>query len=270
MFAAFCFIIRVQSLGVLSSTQFQSSVENASTACGLHVEPEAFKNELMKTICLLQQDGFEISFIHKSVAQYYAASFIASSNESFAEKFYNRAANGDARAWQLELRFLSEIDAYRWNKFFEIPLLDRIATAIGWDFKDSSERAKIYLRNHLSRSITLLVRENEVGTQAFGWLRPLSKDPVLEELGGVWADEINRYARDSPEFQKILSAKYVKEDHGDTAEYTVKTSDMLEEIVYHIPDLEDSVLAHLKKRRDASLKILELENEKINLFNLLE
>jgi hypothetical protein len=73
----------------------------------------------------MQEDGFETSFIHKSVAQYYAAYFVKQSGDGFARKYYDlmRHRPGQYRHWALELLFLSHIDAYRFATLFQTPML---------------------------------------------------------------------------------------------------------------------------------------------------
>lgn len=129
LFSAFCFYSRLNNFGTLSNQQMEDCLQMASKATGITVDFLSMKSELIKTICLMQEEGFEISFIHKSVAQYYSASFVSKSADKFAEKFYELALNNSN--WDLELKFLSEIDSYRFNKLFEIPLLKRICGEIG-------------------------------------------------------------------------------------------------------------------------------------------
>lgn len=129
LFSALCFFVRLHGLGVMSNQQMHDCCEQASLACSQPIDPEKFKAEMVKTICLMQEEGFEISFIHKSVAQYYAASFVSKSSEGFAKTFYDLAIK--QTGWELELKFLSQIDTYRFNKLFELPLLLQIASEIG-------------------------------------------------------------------------------------------------------------------------------------------
>lgn len=269
LFAAFCFVVRLQSLGILSNAQMQACVERACQACGLKVEPEAFKNELTKTICLLQQDGFEISFIHKSVAQYYAASFIAASGESFAAKFYRRAASTFGREWELELKFLFEIDSYRWSKFYEIPLLDRVATQIGYNFGDPTAHAENAIRERVAPFISLRITEDSKKLSFRGWSRVVNSDPVLEVVGTDWAAELYRRTRTSADFEQLL-IDVIHPQHKNTDGYTVPMDAVLGVLSKTVPDLEKIVLNKLKIRRARAQQIIDLENEKVDLLKDFE
>jgi len=122
VFSAFCFYVRLYGLGVLTNAKFHELVKKASASTGLSVNSDGFKDELIKTLCLMQQDGFEYSFIHKSVVQYYAASFVRNSSGDFPAKFYQLAGKHGSD-WDLELKFLSQIDSYNFSKYYEVPML---------------------------------------------------------------------------------------------------------------------------------------------------
>ena len=89
--------------------------------------PDKYLNDIVKITCLILRDGEEYRFIHKSVQEYYTAAFIKSKPEPRVIKFYSRLNSEDNylrfRAWAKELEFLSEIDEYRYNKYFLLPVI---------------------------------------------------------------------------------------------------------------------------------------------------
>lgn len=86
--------------------------------------PEHFLNDIVKITCLILRDGDEYRFIHKSVQEYYSAAFIERKPDLWVRKFYEKVIHTNShRRWEKELEFLSEIDSYRYNKYFMLPLI---------------------------------------------------------------------------------------------------------------------------------------------------
>jgi hypothetical protein len=124
LFEAFAFNTQVSGKQLLSTHDFEKHLTEAIEMSGISVSPSAFKKELIKTACLLLEDGTEIAFIHKSVAEFYAASFIQKAPPAFGKSFYEQINEGESfSAWRGELSFLQEIDSYKFNLYFYIPQL---------------------------------------------------------------------------------------------------------------------------------------------------
>lgn len=159
LFCAFCFFVRLQRLGSLTESQFTDCAARAAEACKLTVDTRALRSELVKTICLLQEDGFELSFIHKSVVQYYAAAFVSTSSDGFATKFYQLAAS--SRDWALDLRFLQEIDQYRYSKYYQLPLVESIANELGVPLASNALINEAQLIHAMSNELSVIVDVSE-------------------------------------------------------------------------------------------------------------
>jgi hypothetical protein len=88
--------------------------------------PEKALDDIINITCLLVKDGEDHRFIHKSVQEYYSASYIKNRPESLGKKFYEKILNdfeNNFVKWRQELKFLEEIDTYRFYKFFLLPFL---------------------------------------------------------------------------------------------------------------------------------------------------
>lgn len=118
LFEAFCFFTRQARLGVLTLEQFCESLTKAMANTGLQVDHFKYKDEIVKVACLIQEEGFSLHFIHKSVQEFYASAFILNSPEKVAIKFYTAMAGTQWQSWRQEIRFLSITDKYRFNRFF--------------------------------------------------------------------------------------------------------------------------------------------------------
>ena len=120
LFEAFCFVcLHNKITRSLNTSQFDSFFLTANTLIETSkCESANFRMDMNRVACLILPDGYENwVFLHKSVMEYYAASFIKKSNESFAEKFYAFSIN-DPQNWMEVLTFLNYIDDFRFNKYY--------------------------------------------------------------------------------------------------------------------------------------------------------
>lgn len=278
LFSAFCFYVQLEGLGVLTNAQFQTCMERANKACNESVDHEKFKQELIKTVCLMQQDGFEYSFIHKSVTQYYAATFVRGSSEDFAAKFYALAAKRKHH-WDLELRFLSEIDAYNFMKFYESPLVNKIAQAFDYSFVSPDEDAVSRLNNHLIACMSLMFRPSKLtnvlgttqhSTRLAGWSYEVTSDPLPFELGRDWAKSIILAASKDQALDAVLTQELkVHQEHciASGASETLRCTYLKDALLTSVPNLGRDALQQLQKRYQVAMRVLKTENEKIDMLS---
>lgn len=122
LFEAFCFMsIQLGSARTLSRSTFSEAFDLAQTYIeGANCSESSFKKDITKVACLMLEEGLgDVTFLHKSIAEYHAAAFIKSSDDSFAERFYDMAAV-EWNTWAECLNFLKSIDIYRFSKYFAI------------------------------------------------------------------------------------------------------------------------------------------------------
>ena len=98
-------------------------IKEALTDCGFEESPQKYLNDIIKVTCLIVHDGEDHRFIHTTVQEYYAASFIKQKPELWVERFYNYMKGSKLLEWQQELFFLKEIDSFRYNQYYRLPLL---------------------------------------------------------------------------------------------------------------------------------------------------
>lgn len=120
LFDAFCFMVLQSSVGrTLTNKEFRDAFNKAIKYTPTAIcEPEGFKKDIVTVACLMLNDGFEqTSFLHKSIMEYHAASFIQNSNDGFATTFYQKAPD-HFHNWSETLTFLSHIDEFRYGKAY--------------------------------------------------------------------------------------------------------------------------------------------------------
>ncbi len=123
IFEGFCFVARQKGYLVLTEEQLSECLGTASKFTGLKCDEKGFAQDITKVTCLMQEEAFRYHFIHKSVLEFHAASFVRHSHNDMAVKFYAKLQAGAWRNWHQELVFLSQIDTYRFTKYFLIPSL---------------------------------------------------------------------------------------------------------------------------------------------------
>jgi len=123
LFEAFCFMSMQNGFTrSLSSEQFEKAFDDAVEYVeDCKCESENFKLDLTKVACLMIEEGLDTTtFLHKSIMEYYAASFIKHSADEVAAMFYAEIVP-DSRYWWEVLYFLREIDNFRYSRDFAIP-----------------------------------------------------------------------------------------------------------------------------------------------------
>jgi hypothetical protein len=269
LFSAFCFFARLDNLGILTSAQFEACCERASESCDITVDPIALKRELVKTICLMQEDGFELSFIHKSVAQYYAASFVAKSSDEFIKQFYELAKG--QRSWDLELRFLNQIDAYRYAKYFELPLMDQLGEAVGVHFGVPSLSDAEKLEQHFTNNTKLVLsqpRDINASTtkeklSIVGWSTPDTfGDPVRQNAYFNWCWTLTT-GLDSSGIKKPKNSK------PDEKHVFIPATKFRSNNAHNFIAATESSLKQLREQHRKATAVVDTETKKTSLLTSL-
>lgn len=121
VFDAFCFITQKQNIPRMSEPKFLSECQIALKAVDVPSDASAFLKDIVQITCLMVRDGLEYAFVHRSVQEFHAASFVASSSDEFCERFYRAFGGARYHTWHLPIQFLSEIDRRRWLENYAQP-----------------------------------------------------------------------------------------------------------------------------------------------------
>ena len=143
LFEAFCFMVLQNSFGrSLSAEQFSTAFDNALEYSGDNkCDEDKFRLDVVKVACLMLEEGIDTTtFLHKSVLEYYAAAFIKHSTDEVAKLFY-QAADEAPRVWTEVIRFLSDIDPYRYSKDFALDQLGKIRSEFISPLSDREDRS---------------------------------------------------------------------------------------------------------------------------------
>ena len=217
LFDAFCFMLIQQGEGrTISSAQFNSAFNLAvkyTPDCSC--ELEEFKKDIIDVACLMLDDGFDlVTFLHKSVMEYHAASFIKNSIEEVAQKFYE-LANQSYPKWGSVLLFLSNIDEVRYGREYIIRGHGKLLAGLSETLKSKNESGLVdYLNEALPNFCVNVNGQSFHGVAVDINLSNLLTDQITHALYSVSRDSINasdrlvlyRAIRDCPTREKgILS-----------------------------------------------------------------
>lgn len=173
---------------VFSATCFQSTakefvrggrssfLENVKWAVDFHglkdVGEDGIFDDFVSVTCLITEDGFnEYAFVHKSIQEYYAASFISKLKEDRRAEFYKRALNQDGfdQTWQGVLRFLRDIDKLVYYEEYRLPGLNAL-----FESKNGKTTCDRFVERVVKHSIivganAILWRTSNVGNLIATW-----------------------------------------------------------------------------------------------------
>ena len=89
IFSAFCAISYSEAMYSFTREQVVSEIEKAIKYTGAPCKAEDFLTDLIESVCLLQLEGFEYHFVHRSFQEYFCALFLANSDSQTRKRFIN-------------------------------------------------------------------------------------------------------------------------------------------------------------------------------------
>jgi len=250
LFEAFCFVTRQKGLSVLTEDQLHTSIELGARHSGITCDPRSFEQDMNKVACLMQEEAFKYHFIHKSVQEYHAASFIRHCTDDMATKFYDKLIAGAWVNWRQELVFLAQIDKYRFAKHFRMSLIERVLTTYQLSKDSTNSQLAVSLLEKVLSPCNLSFQKVDDGFQiGVGYLGH-HDDYIMSEVELAVFGDIFRYLGErsnkiGPELEPHLQP--VKS--GPNTEYQIsikKFSDAL--------GMENQVLGYVNKAFQAVIK----------------
>lgn len=129
-FEHFCFLSKEYGVA-LSEEEFTRCAKDAAKVSGKTFTPDGFRTDLTETVCLMVRDGLKTAFIHKSIQEFFAAFFLKHLGaEATAKEIYQGLARSRCVSWAQELKFLEQIDRYRFLEHCRLPVVEEFLKSI--------------------------------------------------------------------------------------------------------------------------------------------
>lgn len=135
VFEALCFVSKDNGQTFKPSVLYECA-SKAISICKYEEDSQKYIQDINKITCLIVYEGKEFRYLHKSIQEYFAASFIKYKPDSVSSKFYAKM-NKESHKWHQELMYLEEIDKYRFYKYLLVPSCKRF---LGIDKKSITRR----------------------------------------------------------------------------------------------------------------------------------
>ena len=94
VFSSFCVLTYSRSAFSFHREEALEYLRSALAQQEISADPQKVLDDLIESVCLLHEEGFEISFVHRSFQEYFCALFVASAPSGFVERFLE---DGDIR-----------------------------------------------------------------------------------------------------------------------------------------------------------------------------
>ena len=123
-FEAFCFYSANAKKLVFTNAEVLEFLKKSLTKVNLSDNPYNVLEDICKVVCLLLNEGFDYSFIHKSIQEYYYASFIADKPSTVKSDFFKKVKDNylDSHFLINTIKFLSIMDTYSYYKYYKYPI----------------------------------------------------------------------------------------------------------------------------------------------------
>lgn len=171
VFSGFCAISYSDSVYSFSREHILSDINKSLNYYQNPCNPEQFLSDLVESVCLIQLEGFEYHFVHRSFQEYFCALFLAKADKTTRIKFLEESAKiyGDnvllmlfdmaqeilEKEWILETveRCISQIDM---NGGEPIDALMQEVKSITIHFSDGGARVRLWHLGALQSEMRIL------------------------------------------------------------------------------------------------------------------
>lgn len=268
LFDAFC--MTIMQLGgdrTISFDDFKKAFSLAlKYAPESKCEMEHFRKDIINTSCLMLEDGFdETTFLHKSIMEYHAASFIKNAPDSTAYKFYHIAPSNMFN-WGTVLLFLSSIDSYRYGKLYVLAEYPQELTKITELLSTRSDAALIKYLNGMFPNLQIVMSNLRVSSVNSGITRHYPFTLEIQQL----LSEIIFLAIEKSDSRTIQRAVRQSPQTANPGTITIGVRSVVENIDISsiwlgLSKVEQSMIEEIRKYR----LLVDVEQSKCQIFDLL-
>lgn len=280
LFQAFCFsVIQLRHQTTLSNESFHGALDQAKKYTDIRCDSDSFKHDITKITCLMQEEGFYLQFIHKSVLEFYAASFVRGLTEEVANRFYSKQVTDRSLQfrWRQVLQFLSQIDRYRFIRYYAIPVITSELIGLGIEPPFEPNKLPDNLAERLFSGVTFGFGHNdELGKWTQRYIGPFAARSQYTDCTHllisqtVFPDVIVVTFNSAEEVRQRFPTATNDTEHGvGTGELAIPWHDVMSK--KQVSDVEnrskDFVRSLIEKLQEFE-NYVKLENQKVDLLEI--
>lgn len=140
VFSRFCFESFLLKRTVFDKKLFIETLKKSLVKCSLSIDIDYTDliYDYTRFACLILKDGLNYTFIHKSIQEYYVASFISNLPEALAKEVIEKKFIAKEIFFENDknyMNFIKILKPYYYNKYYLIHILNEYKESIGLDFK---------------------------------------------------------------------------------------------------------------------------------------
>ncbi len=124
VFSTFCFITYVKFKSEFSDTELLSHFREATEISGIEGDPEAILKDAIEGACLIQKEGLDNVFSHRSFQEYFTALFIC---QYRGDNIFDLISLVIEKGFSETVdKLVYEMDPYLFEKYYTIPKTEKI------------------------------------------------------------------------------------------------------------------------------------------------
>ncbi|MEJ2075777.1 MAG: hypothetical protein P8X79_20205 [Reinekea sp.] len=168
----------------ISEREILKYIDSAKSYYNYKFIESDYLNELCKITCLVLKDGFNYSYLHKSIQEYHASCFVSKLPTNRKIEFYHHILKKDNwKIWAEHIEHLIELDEYEISKNFLLPSIKLLQTEF---LTRSNNIKKEKLKELIDNSyISVFSLESRPRKRSFSLkikIQPNEDKPVLSEF----------------------------------------------------------------------------------------
>lgn len=205
--SAFCALSYVEGDYSFSSDNVSVFISKAVKLSGIPVSSEDFLNDLLHSVCIMQRDGLEVTFTHRSFQEYFTALFLVGFTGERKFELIEKVAYANDGDDVIPMIF--DINQDMIEQDFFIPALEAVFKVVTPNAQTDMERLQQV--SYLYKGVTTF--DSEYGRDVAFMLRGMNNKSYLFEL-------VNRIYGRTLSYHDDVDAELVEliDSHGGTLE----------------------------------------------------
>lgn len=221
VFEEFCFVTFSIDILVFDDSKAIEVIKECLENQNMDDDPRMVLKDLSKNVCLILKDGLDYTFIHKSIQEFYYASFVYNQPEMKIE-FYKDCDYEFADGKRNILSFLESMDTYYFYKFLALPVFDKYIENFSFNENTNQIITNFFYSNN--EEVRLCSENEKVGLQIdfyfqiyfkhpFNYFDILVMDLISEvfslasEFGVSMLKTVTTKSENSKSIQKLLTSE---------------------------------------------------------------